>query len=440
MTIHYPDGLFDFLSDDWFHAGESYLNQVGGEFGAAFSVSGRYTNAPPHLRWPNDVATWTLCWDGKTVSLFRQFDSSADLVTEGDYQAALYVAQCVGGMAPRAVEVRDRELALMFGRDALFVRGCLELQAQEALDLFMDHMGRSTMENPDLEHRARRQGLIEKIREVHEQGFTVLERVISPEFADELRDATLRAILPHQKTSLMWMLYQGREFERIIQHPLFMTLIDSSLGRGATIGSFSAICRGPTPGFIPLHTDYSHIPEPYPEFALTGVGVWALEDWKLESGPTWIIPGSHKLRRPPREDEAVKGGVPILMPKGSVVFFTHGVWHWQGDRTEAGRRVTLHTHFNRGILRSLEPLRTDVQLLNRNPPRLAEMLGQHDWFEKLSAQGRDYQRLAYMNELLAFNEAKRQEILTGSAVDTAPKVKDLTALIKPVLKNRVRAQ
>ena len=57
------------------------------------------------------------------------------------------------------------------------------------------------------------------------------------------------------------------------------------------------------------------------------------------------------------------------MPKGSVVFFTHGVWHWQGDRTAPGDRVTLHMHFNRGILRSLEPKKLDVQMLHRNPPR-----------------------------------------------------------------------
>jgi hypothetical protein len=64
------------------------------------------------------------------------------------------------------------------------------------------------------------------------------------------------------------------------------------------------------------------------------------------------------------------------MPKGSVVFFTHGVWHWQGDRTEPGDRVTLHAHFNRGILRSLQPKKTDVQMRHRNSPRLGELLGE----------------------------------------------------------------
>ena len=99
------------------------------------------------------------------------------------------------------------------------------------------------------------------------------------------------------------------------------------------------------------------------------------------------------------------------MPKGSVVFFTEGLWHWQGDRTEPGERVTLHWHFNRGILRSLEPKKLDNLLLHRNSPRLAEMLGEHDWFDKMQGTGRDYNRLAYMNRLHAFTEAQKQKIL-----------------------------
>ncbi len=49
---------------------------------------------------------------------------------------------------------------------------------------------------------------------------------------------------------------------------------------------------GPGLGAIPIHNDYSMVPEPYPEFAMTGVGVWALEDWTVASGPTWISDAS----------------------------------------------------------------------------------------------------------------------------------------------------
>jgi len=411
-----PD-RFEFLSDAWLDEARAFLEKAVEQRKEAlaskpFSLSERFSDAPPHLKLPKNVGAWKARYDGEAIIVSRGFDPKADVVVEGDYQAGLAGAQFVGMLAPGGMKAMRREVAAMHGKDAVRMRGRLENQAAgEILALLHDHLGRRTVENPDLAHRAERQGLSGKIREMEEQGYTVIERAISPEFADEVRAATLRALLPHQSFSMNWMLYHGREFEQLIQNPMLMTLIDASLGRGAVIASFSSIKKGPGPGVIPMHTDYAHVPEPYPEFSLTGVGVWALEDWTLEAGPTWIVPGSHKHRRPPRHGEGHNQGVPIVMPKGSVVYFHHGVWHWQGDRSLPGDRVTLHAHFNRGILRSLEPKKTDVQMLHRNAPRLGEMLGEDDWFDKMSAQGRDYGRFAYMGKLLAFTEAKKREIL-----------------------------
>ena len=413
-----PD-RFEFLCDAWIDEARAFLEKAMEQrkdalAGQPFSLSERFTQAPPHLKLPRNTGAWTARWDGNAVNVARGFDAKADFVVEGDYQAGLAGAQFVGMLAPGAMAAMSREVATMHGKDAVRVKGRIDHPAVgEILALLHDHMGRRTVENPDLAHRAARQGLTGKLRELDDNGYCVIERAISPQFADEVRAATLRALLPHQSFSMNWMLYHGREFEQLIQNPLLMTLIDATLGRGAVIASFSCIRKGPGPGVIPMHTDYAHVPEPYPEFSLTGVGVWALEDWTVAAGPTWIVPGSHKQRRPPKPGEGHNEGVPIEMPKGSVVYFHHGVWHWQGDRTEAGDRVTLHAHFNRGILRSLEPKKTDVQMLHRNSPRLGEMLGEDDWFDKMSAQGRDYARFAYMNRLNAFTDAKKREVLAS---------------------------
>ena len=413
----------EFLSDAWLAEARSFLerevarrqDKLGEK---PFSISECFLHAPPHLGFPADTASWSLSYDGKAVSVAREFNAGADLVVEGEYQAALTMAQFVGLLLPGATAAALREVGTMFGNDAVRVKGALENEAaNEMLLLLHDHMGRRTVENPDLAHRAERQGLTARIREMEEKGYTVIEHAISPQFADDVRAATLRALLPHQSFSMNWMLYHGREFEQLIQNPLLMTLVDASLGRGAVIASFSSIRKGPGPGVIPMHTDYAHVPEPFPEFALTGVGVWALEDWRTESGPTWIVPGSHRMRRHPRQGEGHNAAVPIEMPKGSVVYFTHGVWHWQGDRTEPGDRVTLHAHFNRGILGSLEPKKTDVQMLHRNAPRLGEMLGEDDWFDKMSAAGRDYVRFAYMNKLHAFTDKQKRVILESATAD-----------------------
>jgi len=407
-------GNCEFLSDAWIEEARRFLERAVQQR-QPFSLSEGFTDAPPHLQLPGNLAAWTARYDGDAMTVSHGFDAGADVVVEGDYQAGLTGGQFIGMLAPGAAKAVRRELAALYGKDAVRMRGRVENRAAgEILALLHDHLGRRTVENPDLLHRAARQGLTGHIREMEEQGYTVIERAISPEFADEVREATLRALLPHQTSGMNWMLYHGREFEQLIQNPKLMTLIDASLGRGAVIASFSSIKKGPGVGTIPLHTDYAHVPEPFPEFSLTGVGVWALEDWTVAAGPTWIIPGSHKMRRNPRKGEAHNGGVPIEMPKGSVVYFHHGVWHWQGDRTAPGDRVTLHAHFNRGILRSLEPKKTDVQMLHRNGPRLGEMLGEDDWFDKMSAQGRDYDRFGYMNRLHAFTQTQKQAILAAA--------------------------
>jgi len=55
--------------------------------------------------------------------------------------------------------------------------------------------------------------------------------------------------------------------------------------------------------------------------------------------------------------------VPIEMPKGSVRVLHPGRVASAGRfALKPGDRVTLHAHFNRGVLRSLEPKKTDVQM------------------------------------------------------------------------------
>jgi hypothetical protein len=111
------------------------------------------------------------------------------------------------------------------------------------------------------------------------------------------------------------------------------------------------------------------------------------------------------------------------MPKGSVVFFSEALWHWQGERSEPGQRVTLHWHFNRGILRSIEPKKVDPQMLHRNSPRLGEMLGEDDWFDKMDGIGRDHARFAHMRHLQAFTNQQKAAILREAAASVPAEVR-----------------
>jgi hypothetical protein len=153
----------EFLSDAWLAEARSFLErevtkrreQLGDK---PFSISEKFSHAPPHLNFPSDMASWSLSYDERDVVIAREFNASADLVVEGDYQAALTMAQFVGLLAPGAQAAMFREAETMFGKDAVRVKGALENEcASEMLLLLHDHMGRRTVENPDLAHRAERQ-------------------------------------------------------------------------------------------------------------------------------------------------------------------------------------------------------------------------------------------------------------------------------------------
>lgn len=211
----------EFLSDAWLQEASKFLERQvpqRKEGLRPFAVSERFTAAPPHLKLPGDVASWHVRCDGERVEVGRDFLADADVTVECDYQCGLMAAQFVGLRAPGAMAAMLRELTHVFGRDAMRARGKLPVEAANELmaDLH-DHLGRRTVENPDLAHRAARLGLSGKIREMERQGYTVVERAISPELADEVRAATLRALMPHHTTSMNWMLYHGREFELLAQ-------------------------------------------------------------------------------------------------------------------------------------------------------------------------------------------------------------------------------
>ena len=120
----------------------------------------RFANAPPHLGCPGGLAQWSLCFDGDRVEVGREPVESPDVLVEGDYQAGLALAQVVGALAPGVMARAHREVAHLFGPDAVRLRGQLkDERTAELLGLFHDHMARMTVENPDIAHRARALGV-----------------------------------------------------------------------------------------------------------------------------------------------------------------------------------------------------------------------------------------------------------------------------------------
>jgi hypothetical protein len=259
-----------------------------------------------------------------------------------------------------------------------------------------DFLAARTIENPHFEHRVERLGLQRNVEELAEQGYTVIERAISEDFADELSEITAREVRAHHPFTTNGLLLRDRLYEEVALHPLAGTAAESVVGRGYLLGAMSGTYKEAGPGAIGLHADYPLIRDPFPEYGMIAVACWVLEDWTEDVGPTWVIPGSHRRKRAPTKADTRDGGVPIIAPKGSIALWGNGIWHWQGDRTAPGARVTIHVTYNRLFVRPLDDYRAlSDEVFARNPPAFATLMGCDDPFGKSGFTGHDGARFAY---------------------------------------------
>ena len=312
----------EFLSDGWIDAARRYLEEAVGRdpviAAGNFSVCESFTDAPPGLGLPGDRAVWHFRVHGGQVEVGRGDLENADLRVDGDYQTILALAQTVHAAGEQAVARAHREMAHRAGRDAMRVTGSLPggQETAKALSALHEHLAARTIENPDFEHRVRRLGLERNVRELSEQGYTVMERAITEAFADELREVVQREILAYDPLHTNGLLLRDRLFEEVALHPLAAAAAESVVGRGFLLGAMSATYKEAGPGAIGLHADYPLIRNPFPDFGMIAVACWVLEDWTEDVGPTWVIPGSHTRKRAPTKEDTPRRRRPHHLPQG----------------------------------------------------------------------------------------------------------------------------
>ncbi len=396
------DRRFEFVSFGWIDSARSFLTTFVESNPdlrhATYSMCEAFDHAPPKLAGANGGVAWYWRLRNGALDVGAGEISDADLNIRGDYQHVLSMAQGVNAAGEEAQRRARREFRHRAGRDALRITGPLpkEPALLTMINDLHDHMASVTIENPDYAHRVERLGLARQLVELHERGYTVIEKAVTEAFADELRERVADEVRKHHPFTTNGLMMRHRMFEEVALHPLVCTVAESAVGRGMVLGAMSGTYKETGPGAIDIHADYPLVREPYPEFGLICVACWALEDWTVDAGPTWVIPGSHLRRRAPRRNDSREGAVPIEMPKGSVALWANGVWHWQGDRSAPGARVAIHVTYNRVFVRQLDDFRAvDEAMYARNPPAFSTLMGQDDPFGKSSYRGHDGKRFAY---------------------------------------------
>jgi hypothetical protein len=125
-----------------------------------------------------------------------------------------------------------------------------------------------------------------------------------------------------------------------------------------------------TPGFkLPMYICTAH---------------YYLNDQTRELCPTYVIPGSHKAGRGPRDKEETewrgRALEPVLCKAGDVLFFRSEIWHTGSRNTSTDTRYLLQVHYaQRDIAQKFSPwpFQFNPEILAVATPRQLRLLGKH---------------------------------------------------------------
>ncbi|MBX9783542.1 MAG: phytanoyl-CoA dioxygenase family protein [Chitinophagaceae bacterium] len=182
--------------------------------------------------------------------------------------------------------------------------------------------------------------LTEFAKKVEEDGYCVVENVLSAEFIAETKNELQQAIQKEQEyhgTSsyndygmvLLCALYGGN-FIKLFDNKLLTDCIEAVLGEGSIVYAYTSSSMPPNKSNYSrrIHVDSPRIIPGY----MTNLGVTiALDDFTAENGATYFLPKSHHLAEPPAEEYFYANAKRFIAKAGSVWFFNARTWHAGGD-------------------------------------------------------------------------------------------------------------
>ena len=395
----------EYASSGWIAEAKRYLNTCALS-ARPFSVAVELDNPPAHLCDGDGVDPfgYTVRITDGHADVDAKPDPGADLRQHIDYNAALPFAWTMQGDQETADRAR-REYGSLVGHPKLEGRLPEDQTTVALLREFHDHMGRRTVNNPDVRHRAKHLGLESNLADLDKTGYTVLRGAFTDELADELRAETHRnheAAPADAGFRATMLLRRGRLWEYAATHPWVLTVAEYLLGRGCVMYQSDTIVKGPGLDTHPgLHSDYgaSRVAAPFPDYCLEATAVWAIDDFDRAAGPTVIVPGSFRNRRQVPPGATREDAVTIEMPKGSIAFWHGATWHGSMPRTAPGKRTSLHNAYVRFFMRPIERYDgIDQAIIDRNPAVFSTLCGLDDLFGKSGDTGADFERMRYASE------------------------------------------
>lgn len=185
------------------------------------------------------------------------------------------------------------------------------------------------------------------------------------------------------------ILGEDRLFEQALLNPPMLALVDYLLGESCALIHQSLFIKRPGPHHLPLHTDQDQTTNssPFLPHAQVANATWVLTDFNAANGTTCFVPGSHKLCRAPTAQEATDLSLfkPVEAEAGSIIIWHGNTWHGAFRRSVPGVRVSIVQYFGRWYLAGAETSPISQAMLDRNPPRFAQLVRGRQGYDGLGA-------------------------------------------------------
>jgi ectoine hydroxylase-related dioxygenase (phytanoyl-CoA dioxygenase family) len=174
-------------------------------------------------------------------------------------------------------------------------------------------------------------------------GYYVIEDFYDESICNYLKDILENAIdnyKPHEESERSFkdkyhmhdLLLKDINFSKTFEDPRLQQLVGSILGENWIMYAYTSSSLPPNGNNFGsrMHVDSPRFISNYP----TNVGViWALDEFNVENGATFILPGSHNSGNAPTEAFFKKNCIRLTCKKGAFILFNARMWHAAGNNS-----------------------------------------------------------------------------------------------------------
>lgn len=192
---------------------------------------------------------------------------------------------------------------------------------------------------------------------IQEQGYLIFRDVIDTELVGKLRDDTDAVIQENKLRGIHAGNYfylahtRAESFLDLFRLSPLQSYIDDTLSDTCIIHSYNGVLLEPSvdnPIQNAIHRDSPRFCRPY---LLSMQILYLLDDFTLENGATYLLPGSHLKEGKPSEKEFYENAVQVEAKAGDAVIFDAMLWHAAGFNSTSQPRRGLTVVYTRSFMK-----------------------------------------------------------------------------------------